>query len=76
MQLEVTRAQELTADLMQTNRDLTGWRHSQINFESVWIFIDLAKCIFAWLTKIATELFLTVTTSDFATGGRQDTNLS
>ena len=24
MQLEVTHAQELTSDLMQTNRDLTG----------------------------------------------------
>ena len=35
-QLEVTHAQELTSDLMQTNRDLTGWRHSQINFEYVW----------------------------------------
>ena len=31
---------------MQTNRDLTGWHHSQINFESVWIFIDVAQLHF------------------------------
>ena len=45
-QLEVTHAHELTSDLMQTNRDLTGWRHRQINFESVLIFIDLAQLHF------------------------------
>ena len=28
---------------MQINRDLTGWHHSQINFKSVWIFIDLVQ---------------------------------
>ena len=36
---------------MQTNRDLTGWRHSQINFESVWIFIDLAQLQFCLACK-------------------------
>ena len=32
--------------LMQTHRVLTGWRHSQINFKSVLIFIDLAQLHF------------------------------
>ena len=50
-QLEVTHAQELTSDLMQTNLDLTWWRHSQINFESVWIFIDLAQLHFCLAYK-------------------------
>ena len=50
-QLEVTHAQELTSDLMHTNRDLTRWRHSQINFESVWIFIDLAQLHFCLAYK-------------------------
>ena len=46
-QLKVTHAQELTSDLMQTHCDLTGWRHSQINFKSVLIFIDLAQLHFS-----------------------------
>ena len=50
-QLEVTHAQKLSSDLMQTNCDLTGWRHSQINFESVWIFIDLAQLHFCLAYK-------------------------
>ena len=50
-QLELTHAQQLTSDLMQTNRDLTGWRHSQINFESVWIFIHLAQLHFCLAYK-------------------------
>ena len=49
--LEVTHAQELTYDLMQTNCDLTGWHHSQINLESVWIFIDLAQLHFCLAYK-------------------------
>ena len=36
---------------MRTNRDLTGWRHSPINFESVWIFIDLAQLHFCLAYK-------------------------
>ena len=51
MQLEVTHAQELTSDLMQTNRDLTGWSQSQINLESVWIFIGLAQLHFCLAYK-------------------------
>ena len=51
MQLKVTHAQELTSDLMQTHRDLTGWRHSQINFKSVLIFIDLAQLHFCLAHK-------------------------
>ena len=36
---------------MQTNCDLTWWRHNQINFESVWIFIDLAQLHFCLAYK-------------------------
>ena len=50
-QLKVTNAQELTSDLMLTHRDLTGWRHSQINFNSVLIFIDLAQLYFSLANK-------------------------
>ena len=45
-QLKVTHAPELASDLMQTHRDLTGWRHTQSNFEPVLIFIDLAQLHF------------------------------
>ena len=45
-QLKVTHAQELPSDLMQTYRDLTGWRHSQISFKSVLVFLYLAQLHF------------------------------
>ena len=50
-QLKITHAQELTSDLMQTHHDLTAWRHSQINFKSVLIFIDLAQLHFCLAYK-------------------------
>ena len=46
IQLKVTHAPALTSDLIQSYRDLTGWRHTQINFRPVFIFIDLAQLQF------------------------------
>ena len=45
------------------------WRHSQINFNSVWFSLTWRNCIFAWLTKIATELLLTFTLQWFCNWG-------
>ena len=41
-----------------------------------WVSLTWRNCIFAWLTKIATELSLCVTHQWFCKWGRQDTNLS
>ena len=44
--IEGQHAQEFTSDLIQTHRDLTGWRHKQIDFKSVLIFLDSAQVHF------------------------------
>ena len=71
-QWKVPHAPKLTSDLMQTHCDHAGWYHTQINIKPVLIFIDffIDNCIFARLTKIATELSLTVTHQWFCNWGK------
>ena len=59
--LKVTQTPELTSDLLPIHYSLTGWRHTQSMSNTIWFSLTWCNCIFAWLTKLATGLFLTVT---------------
>ena len=66
--LKVTHALELTSDLMYTHRNLTGWCNNlKLISKMFWFSLTWRKCIFAWITKIATETLLIVTRQWFCT---------
>ena len=49
--LKVTHVPELKSNLMHIHCDLTRWRHTQINFKPVLIFIGLAQLHFCFAHK-------------------------